>query len=50
LREAAEADAAAEDARIRSDPLVAAAFSAFPEAELIGTEGNVARAARPPWS
>ncbi len=50
LREAAEAEAAAEEARIRSDPLVAAAFAAFPEAELIGTEGNVARASRPPWN
>lgn len=50
LREAADAEAAAEDARIRSDPLVAAAFSAFPEAELLGTEGNVARAVRPPWN
>ncbi len=50
LREAADAEAAAEDARIRSDPLVAATLAAFPEAELIGTEGNVARAARPPWN
>ncbi|MFN4019871.1 MAG: DNA polymerase III subunit gamma/tau [Erythrobacter sp.] len=50
LREAAAAAAAAEAARIRSDPLVAAAFAAFPEAELIGTEGNVARASRPPWN
>lgn len=50
LREAAEAEAAAEEARIRSDPLVAAAFTAFPEAELLGTEGNVARASRPPWN
>ncbi|WP_086616738.1 DNA polymerase III subunit gamma/tau [Erythrobacter tepidarius] len=50
LREAAEAEAAAEEARIRSDPLVAAAFAAFPKAELIGTEGNVARASRPAWN
>lgn len=50
LREAAEAEAAAEEARIRSDPLVAAAFTAFPQAELLGTEGNVARASRPPWN
>ncbi|MEQ5788826.1 DNA polymerase III subunit gamma/tau [Erythrobacter sp. NFXS35] len=50
LREAADAEAQAEDARIRSDPLVAAAFAAFPEAELLGTEGNVARAVRPPWN
>ncbi|MFN3862676.1 MAG: DNA polymerase III subunit gamma/tau [Erythrobacter sp.] len=50
LRETAAAAAAAEEARIRSDPLVAAAFAAFPEAELLGTEGNVARASRPPWN
>jgi DNA polymerase-3 subunit gamma/tau len=50
LREAAEAEAEAADARIRSDPLVKATFAAFPEAELLGTEGNVARAARPPWN
>jgi DNA polymerase-3 subunit gamma/tau len=50
LREAAEAEAQAEDARIRSDPLVKAAFAAFPEAELLGTEGNVARAAKLPWN
>ena len=34
----AEAEAAAEDSRIRSDPLVQAAFTAFPEAELLGTD------------
>jgi DNA polymerase-3 subunit gamma/tau len=50
LRESADAEAAAEEARIRSDPMVAAAFAAFPEAELIGTEGNVARAAKAPWN
>jgi DNA polymerase-3 subunit gamma/tau len=50
LREAAATEAAAEDQRIRSDPLVQAALAAFPEAELLGTEGNVARAARPPWN
>ncbi|MEE4317470.1 MAG: DNA polymerase III subunit gamma/tau [Erythrobacter sp.] len=50
LRETAEAEAQAEEARILSDPLVQAAFAAFPEAELLGTEGNVARAARPPWN
>ena len=50
LHEAADAAAAAEAARIRSDPLVAATFAAFPEAELLGTEGNVARASRPPWN
>lgn len=50
LRESDEAEAEAAEARIRSDPLVAAALAAFPEAELLGTEGNVARAARPPWN
>jgi DNA polymerase-3 subunit gamma/tau len=50
LRETAAAAAAAEDQRIRSDPLVQAAFASFPEAELLGTEGNVARAANPPWN
>lgn len=50
LREAAASEAAAEDQRVRADPLVQAAFTAFPEAELLGTEGNVARAARPPWN
>jgi len=50
LREAAAAEAAAEESRIRSDPLVEAALAAFPEAELLGTEGNLARAARPPWN
>ena len=50
LREAAASESAAEDQRVRADPLVQAAFTAFPEAELLGTEGNVARAARPPWN
>lgn len=51
LREIAEAAAAAEDARIRSDPLVKAAFEAFPDAELIDTPGKRAAAAgSPPWN
>jgi DNA polymerase III subunit gamma/tau len=51
LREVAEAAAAAEDARIRSDPLVKAAFEAFPDAELIDTPGKRAAAAgSPPWN
>jgi DNA polymerase-3 subunit gamma/tau len=50
LRESAASEAAAEDQRVRSDPLVQAALTAFPEAELLGTEGNVARASRPPWN
>ncbi len=53
LREAAEAEAAAADARIRADPLVKAAFEAFPDAELIGTAPQPAAAAgggsSPPW-
>ncbi|MBI1404317.1 MAG: DNA polymerase III subunit gamma/tau [Porphyrobacter sp.] len=50
LREAADAEAEAKQARILADPLVKAAFAAFPQAELLGTEGNLARAARPPWN
>ena len=50
LREAAEAEAAAEDARIRSDPLVRAAFEAFPDAELIGSEPRAAAGGSPPWN
>ncbi len=56
LREAAEAEASAEDARIRADPLVKAAFEAFPDAELIGTAQQTAPqpaaaagGASPPW-
>lgn len=50
LREAAEAEAAAEDARIRSDPLVKAAFAAFPDAELIAAEPQRAANGSPPWN
>lgn len=51
LREAIEAEARAADERVRSDPLVKAAFEAFPEAELLGAEGNLAAAsASPPWN
>ncbi len=50
LREAAEAEAAAEDARIRADPLVKAAFEAFPDAELLGTEPARVAAGSPPWN
>ncbi|MAY19804.1 MAG: DNA polymerase III subunit gamma/tau [Erythrobacteraceae bacterium] len=45
LREAEEADARAKQDRIRSHPLVKAAFEAFPDAELIDPNDNVARAA-----
>jgi DNA polymerase-3 subunit gamma/tau len=50
LREAAEAEAAAEDARIRSDPLVKAAFAAFPEAELMPAEPARVANGNPPWN
>ena len=50
LREVAEADAAAEDARIRTDPLVKAAFEAFPDAELITPAKVAAGAGNPPWN
>ncbi|QUL39141.1 DNA polymerase III subunit gamma/tau [Erythrobacter sp. JK5] len=43
LREQADAETKAESDRIRSDPLVKAAFEAFPDAELIEPHGNVAR-------
>ncbi|WP_298465462.1 DNA polymerase III subunit gamma/tau [uncultured Erythrobacter sp.] len=43
LREQAEAEAKAAGDRIRSDPLVKAAFEAFPDAELIEPHDNVAR-------
>jgi len=42
LREASEAEAKARDERIRSDPLVKAAFEAFPDAELLRPQGNIA--------
>jgi DNA polymerase-3 subunit gamma/tau len=48
LREAAGAEARAAEERVRSDPLVKAAFEAFPDAELLGAETNVAQAASPP--
>jgi len=50
LREAADAVARAREAGIRSDPLVKAAFAAFPDAELLTDEGKVAQAASPPWN
>jgi DNA polymerase-3 subunit gamma/tau len=50
LREAAGAEARAAEERVRSDPLVKAAFEAFPDAELLGAETNVAQAASPPWN
>ncbi|MGB3712181.1 MAG: DNA polymerase III subunit gamma/tau [Erythrobacter sp.] len=43
LREAEEALAKAESERIRAHPLVKAAFEAFPDAELVEPQGNVAR-------
>jgi len=51
LREAADAAAAAEDARIRSDPLVRAAFEAFPDAELLDAPLKAAAGAgSSPWN
>jgi DNA polymerase-3 subunit gamma/tau len=51
LREAAEAAAAAEDARIRSDPLIRAAFEAFPDAELLDAPlKSAAGSGSPPWN
>ena len=50
LRETAEAEAAAADARVRADPLVKAAFEAFPDAELIAAEPARAAAGNPPWN
>ena len=49
LREAADAEARAADNRVRADPLVKAAFDAFPDAELIGTEAQATQSASPPW-
>ena len=49
LRETAEAEGRAAEERVRADPLVKAAFEAFPDAELIGTEAQVAQSASPPW-
>ncbi|MFN4241076.1 MAG: DNA polymerase III subunit gamma/tau [Erythrobacter cryptus] len=50
LGEVAEAEARAVEARIRSDPLVKAAFAAFPEAELIDSPARAAGAGAPPWN
>jgi DNA polymerase-3 subunit gamma/tau len=50
LREAAEADARMAEERVRADPLVKAAFEAFPEAELITPSRAAAGAGRPPWN
>jgi DNA polymerase III subunit gamma/tau len=49
LREMAEAKAKARHERILSDPLVKAAFDAFPDAELVAPQGNVAQAAGKKW-
>ncbi|MEP3420170.1 MAG: DNA polymerase III subunit gamma/tau [Erythrobacter sp.] len=45
LREANDAEAKAAGERIRSNPMVKAAFEAFPDAELVEPQKNVARAA-----
>ncbi|EAQ29636.1 DNA polymerase III subunits gamma and tau [Erythrobacter sp. NAP1] len=44
LREAADAEAQATQDRIRANPLVKAAFEAFPDAELVDPEQTLARA------
>jgi len=46
LREAEEARAKAASERIRSHPLVKAAFDAFPDAELVEPQENIAHAAK----
>jgi DNA polymerase-3 subunit gamma/tau len=50
LREAAEAEACKAEERVRADPLVKAAFDAFPEAELITPDRAAAGAGSPPWN
>ena len=50
LREQAEAEKASEDARIREQPLVKAAFAAFPDAELLDPQENVAKAGGRKWN
>jgi DNA polymerase-3 subunit gamma/tau len=48
LRERAEAEAVAAEAALRADPLVKAAFAAFPDAELV--EEERLPSGRAPWS
>lgn len=50
LREQADAEANAARDRILSDPLVKATFEAFPDAELIEPDSNVARASGDKWN
>ncbi|MFL0356983.1 DNA polymerase III subunit gamma/tau [Erythrobacter sp. GH1-10] len=50
LREQSEAEANAARERILSDPLVRATFEAFPDAELIEQDSNVARASGSKWN
>ena len=52
LREEAEAATAAKDAAIRADPLVVAAFAAFPDAEFVPPARAAAGggAGSPPWN
>ncbi|HUQ14161.1 MAG TPA: DNA polymerase III subunit gamma/tau [Novosphingobium sp.] len=50
LREVAEAEATAAQAALLADPLVKAAFAAFPEAELIDETRAAEREPRTPWS
>ena len=50
LREQAEAESAAADAKLRDHPMVKAALEAFPEAELLDPKENVAQAGGSKWS
>lgn len=47
LRETAEAEARLRDERIRSDPLVQAALTAFPDAEILGPQSALAAGGHP---
>lgn len=50
LREIAQAESAAADARLRDHPMVKAAFEAFPDAELLDPKESVARAGGRNWN
>jgi DNA polymerase-3 subunit gamma/tau len=49
LEEARAAEAAREEAALREDPLVRAAFAAFPGAEILD-ESTISATDRKPWS
>ena len=50
LRELAEAEERSAQAAILANPLVKAAFAAFPDAELIDESRASSRDSNPPWS